>query len=104
MAEDEMVRVHHGFNGHEFEETLGDSEGWRSLTFCSPWGFKESNNDLVTEYNRSANSVQSLSGVQLFVSPWTAALQASVSITNSQSLFKLMSIESAVPSNHLILC
>ena len=46
----------------------------------------------------------SLSRVQLFVTPWTAARQASVSITNSQSLLKLMSIESVMPSNHLILC
>ena len=46
----------------------------------------------------------SLSRVQLFVTPWTAALQASLSITNSQSLLKLMSIESVMPSNHLILC
>ena len=50
------------------------------------------------------NSVQSLSHVQLFVTPWTAAHQASLSITNSQSLLKLMSIESVMPSNHLILC
>ena len=49
-------------------------------------------------------SVQSLSHVQLFVTHWTSALQASVSITNSRSLFKLMSIESVMPSNHLILC
>ena len=42
--------------------------------------------------------------VQLSVSPWTAARQASLSITNSQSLLKLMSIESVMPSNHLILC
>ena len=49
-------------------------------------------------------SVQSLSRVQLFVTPWTTALQASLSITNSQSLPKLMSIESVMPSNHLILC
>ena len=48
-------------------------------------------------------SVQSLSHVQLFVTPWTAAHQASLSITNSQSLLKLMSIESVMPSNHLIL-
>ena len=46
----------------------------------------------------------SLSCVQLFVTPWTAARQASLSITNSQSLFKLMSIASVKPSNHLILC
>ena len=50
------------------------------------------------------SSVQSLSHVQLFVTPWTAACQASLSITNSQSLPKLMSIESVMPSSHLILC
>ena len=50
------------------------------------------------------SSVQSLSCVQLFATPWTAATQASLSITNSQSLLKLMSIESVMPSNHLILC
>ena len=50
------------------------------------------------------SSVQSLSHVQLFVTPQTAACQASLSITNSQSLSKLMSIESVMPSNHLILC
>ena len=49
-------------------------------------------------------SVQSLIRVQLFVTPWTAARQASLSITNSQSLLKLMSIASMMPSNHLILC
>ena len=50
------------------------------------------------------SSVQSLSRVRLFVTPWTVACQASLSITNSQSLLKLMSIESVMPSNHLILC
>ena len=50
------------------------------------------------------SSVQSLSRVQLFVTPWTAARQASLSITNSWSLPKLMSIESVMPSNHFILC
>ena len=49
-------------------------------------------------------SVQSLSRVWLFVTPWTTAHQASLSITNSQNLPKLMSIESVIPSNHLILC
>ena len=52
----------------------------------------------------SFSSVQSLSHVQFFVVPWTAARQASLSITNSRSLLKLMPIESAMPSNHLILC
>ena len=50
------------------------------------------------------SSVQSLSHVQLFATPWTAARQASLSITNSWNLLKLMSIESVMPSNHLILC
>ena len=48
--------------------------------------------------------VQSLSRVQLSATPWTAARQASLSITNSQSLLKLISIESVMPSKHLILC
>ena len=48
--------------------------------------------------------VQFVSHVQLFATPWTAAHQTSLSITNSQSLLKLMSIESVTPSNHLILC
>ena len=52
----------------------------------------------------SVSSVQSLSRVRLFVTPWTAARQASLSITNPHSLLKLKSIESVMPSNHLILC
>ena len=50
------------------------------------------------------SSVQSLSRVQLFRTPWTAAHQASLSMTNSRSLLKLMSIKLVMPSNHLILC
>ena len=50
------------------------------------------------------SSAQSLSRVRLFATPWTAALQASLSFTISQSLLKLMSIESVMPSNHLVLC
>ena len=50
------------------------------------------------------SSVQLLSHVRLFATPWTASQQASLSITNSRSLLKLMSIESMMPSNHLILC
>jgi len=42
MVKDEMVRQHHRLNGHEFEQTPGDSEGQRSLSCCSPWGHKES--------------------------------------------------------------
>ena len=54
--------------------------------------------------NTQTSSVQLLSRIQLFVTPWTAAHQASLSITDSWSLLKLMSIESVMPSNHLILC
>ena len=50
------------------------------------------------------SSVQSLSHVQLFATPWTTARQASLSITNAQSLLKLMSVEAVMPSSHLILC
>ena len=50
------------------------------------------------------SSVKSLNHVWLFATPWTVAHQASLSITNSQSLLKLMSIVSVMPSNHLILC
>ena len=51
-----------------------------------------------------SQSVQPLSHVRLFATPWTAAYQASLSITNSRSLLKLLPIESATPSNHLIFC
>ena len=60
--------------------------------------------DSATNFVFSLSSVQLFSRVQLFATPWTAARQASLSITSSQSLLKLMSIESVMPSNHLILC
>ena len=56
------------------------------------------------EFGSQFSSVQMLSHVRLFVTPWTAAHQASLSIINSRSSLKLMSIESVMPSNHLILC
>ena len=59
-----------------------------------------SNHDLISQFN----SVQSLSHVWLFATQWTAACQASLSITNSWSSLKLMSLELVMPSNHLILC
>ena len=55
-------------------------------------------------FHRFISSVQLLSSVRLFVAPWTAVCQASLSITNSQSLLKLTSIESVMLSNHLSLC
>ena len=62
--------------------------------------------DTVCMWTTSAQltSVQSLSRVRLFATPWTAACQAPLSITNSWSLLKLTSMESVMPSNHLILC
>ena len=59
---------------------------------------------IITEYYVMFSSVQSLSRVRLFATPRTAARQASLSITNNWSLLGLMSIESLMPSNHLILC
>ena len=59
---------------------------------------------MISKNAQWLSSVQSLSRVRLFVTPWTAARQASLSIINSWSLFKLMSIESVIPSNHLIFC
>ena len=56
------------------------------------------------KFSWTHSSVQLLSRVQFFVTPWTAARQASLSNTNSWSLLRLMSIESVMPSNHLILC
>ena len=59
---------------------------------------------LLSRSSVQFSSVQSLSHVWLFATPWIAACQASLSITNSQSSLKLMSIESVMPSSHLILC
>ena len=75
-----------------------------------PPGFSKEDIQMANRHMRKGpasliiNSVQSLSRVQLFATPWTAAHQASLSITNSQSLLKLMPIELVMPSNHLILC
>ena len=59
---------------------------------------------MCNSYKYQFSSVQSLSCVRVFATPWTAARQAFLSITKSQSSLKLMSIESVMPSNHLILC
>ena len=80
----------------------GESYGQRSLVGFSPWDRKES--DTTKAISMQFISVQLLSCVRLFVTPWTAACQASLSITNSQSLLKLMAIELVMPSNRLILC
>ena len=59
---------------------------------------------MASIFNYQFSSVQSLSCVRLFVTPWTTARQASLSITNSRSSPKLMCIELVMPSNHLLLC
>ena len=87
MTEDEMVGWHHRLNGHEFEQTPGDSEGRKPGMLQSQF-----------------SSVQLLSRFQLFATPWIAAHQAFMSITYSQSLLRLMSIQLLMPPNHLILC
>ena len=76
------------------------------LAWRNPWtkGAWWARLQRVTESDMTVSSVQLLSRVWLFTIPWTAACQASLSITNSWSLPKLMSIESGMPSNHLILC
>ena len=61
-------------------------------------------NEFRSDHKMEFSSVQLLSGIRLFVTPWTAACQASLSITNSQSLLKLMSIKLVMTSHHLILC
>ena len=69
------------------------------VDWCKEWGYFA-----FVYIKLYYSSVQSLSCVRLFATPWTAACQASLSIANSQSLLKLMSIELVMPSNHLILC
>ena len=80
---------------------------WISFLFKSPRSSKFSELYKISHYllhSIQFSSVQSLSRVQLFTTPWIATHQASLSITNSQSPPKPMSIESVMPSNHLILC
>ena len=74
------------------------------FAFCGLVGLYQSIQFSVFVFPLTFSSVQSLSRIWLFATPWTAVLQASLSITNSQSLPKPMSIESVMPSNHLILC
>ena len=80
---------------------------WRRLLRV-PWTTRRSNQSILKEINPEYSlevfsSVQSLSHVQLFATPWTTANQSSLSITSSWSSLKLMSIESVMPSNYLIL-
>ena len=93
-SQDEALSRYSG-TGHGTTDWFQIGKGVRQGYILSPCLF-----NLYAEFS----SVQSLSRVQLFVTPWTAACQASLSITNFWSLFKLVSIESVMPLNHLILC
>ena len=112
-----MVGWHHQLNGHEFEHTRRQ---WRTGKpgVLQSMGSQRVRHDWVTEQldlliehisifwlsPRNIFAVHSLSHVQLFATPWTAARQASLSFTISQSLLRLMSIELVILSNHLVLC
>ena len=88
-------------------KVINDSPTYQQpvFTFRSPWFQSPSTSCWIRrKVFLWLGSVQSLSHVQLFATPWTAAHQASVFITNSRSLPKLMSIELVLPSIHLILC
>ena len=86
---------------------MDDKLSWLAICFCEETSSRRHENFRHWQLNLirvQFSSFQSLIRVPLFVTPWITARQASLSITNSQSLLRLMSIESVMPSNHLILC
>ena len=89
--------------GKEYEWNW-ECENHRNLTISRWYQIVFSYINATIKCFQEVHSVQSLSHVQLFVTPWTAARQASLSITNSQNLIKLMSIESVRSFNHFFLC
>ena len=91
-TEDEMVGWHHWLSGQEFEQTLGDSEGQGCLMCCSPGDHKESDTTEQLNWTEAIVVVQSPGYVQLFVTPQTAALHVTLSLTISQSLTKFSSL------------
>ena len=91
--------VQSSISGSQLQHPTPSSQIFSTCGFLLCWSALSQN-----DYSVQFSSVQQLSRVRLFVTPWTAAHQVSLSITNSQSLLKFMSIESVMPSNHLILC
>ena len=77
---------------------------WEGSFEAATWRWQINSGFIVSETQRGLLVLQLLSHVRLFATPWTASHQASLSFTISQNLFKLMSIESMKPSNHLIIC
>ena len=98
----ERIRNCRGVRGQLQQSNDGSSElpssQGKNGNITSHWVF------IFSKKEYQFSSVQSLSRVRLFETPWTAVLQASLSISNSQSLLKLTSIETMMPSNHLTLC
>ena len=84
-----------------FSRGSSQSKNWICVFYIGRWILYH--RTTWEAHNNDFSSIQSLSRVQLFAIPWITARQASLSITNSQSLLKLMSTESVIPSNHLIL-
>ena len=104
-----QLRLWVGFGVHENQCPLSIHTYIQEILTCYLSGTCDNKENCgLKKYSQSnswqSSSVQSLSHVWLFATPWTRACQASLSITNSRSLFKLISIESVMPSNHLILC
>ena len=96
---------------HPFSQLVQSLSDWKEKNWKERnvwwWGRKKGNGVAVVPSllpSPLLSSVQSLSCVWFFATPWTAAHQASLSITNFQSLLKLTSVKSVMPSNHLILC
>ena len=94
----------------ECSDKAGEGSGKPLLYYCleKPMNNTKRQTDMTLKDELATwvqfSSIQSLSRVQLFVTPWTAACQASLSNINSQSLLKVLSTESVMPSKHLILC
>ena len=100
-AEDEVIRRHHQLNEHGFWWTPGVGDRQGGLACCSSCGHKVYT-IFICLFLTYFSSLQLLSLVWPFVTPWTTALQASLSITNSWRPPEPMSIETMMPSNHLI--
>ena len=92
---------------HSLKPKSNTEQDPNSLQFCQDWEVRKlqkKNLKLAEVESVQFSSFQLLSGIRLFATPWTGIRQASLSITNSRSLLKFMSIESVMPSSHLILC
>ena len=94
-----------GVGCHFLLQGIFPTQGWNpGLPHCRQTLCHLSHQGSPYQLSDQIRSDQSLNHVRLFATPWTLALQASLSITNSRSLLRFMSIESVMPSNHLLLC